>query len=173
LDLFFGQELPQIVKDCLLSVDKKQFGFHKDNTLSVEDIVDGIDTACIEGKVYIVYENDILLFFTDQTPYVLKMDSVRGPRGSIFDYTKLIKKVVKLFVEKTLIHKLETRTPFTELDILAKRCKWSHEGTFKESYQMPDGEFVDEYSFGIILHRTKEQEENAMKLLEGALSCQS
>ncbi|OYW79675.1 MAG: hypothetical protein B7Z19_04635 [Polynucleobacter sp. 32-46-5] len=97
------------------------------------------------------------------------MDSVRGPNASIFDYTKLIKKVVKMFVEKTLIQKLETRTPFPELEILAKRCKWDHEGTHKQSYQMPDGTFADELSFGIILNRTKEQKENAMKIFEQTL----
>jgi len=97
------------------------------------------------------------------------MDSIRGPRGSIFEYTKLIKKVVQLFKEKTLIHKLETRTPFTELEILAKRCKWAQEGLHKESYEMLDGSFADEYSFGIILTRTEEQrkaaEENMNKSL--------
>jgi len=155
MDLYFGQELPEEVLECILSVDRNQFGFHKDNLFTVEDIAKHINEACLAGKVYLVYENDIILIFTDQSPYVLHMDSVRGPRGSIFDYTKVIKKVVKLFIEKTEIHKLETRTPFPELEILAKRCKWDHEGTHKESYQMPDGSFADELSFGIILKRNK------------------
>lgn len=148
-------ELPSEVTDCLLNVPREQFGFHKETKHSVEDIVEFTKEACLEGRVYIVYEKGIILFFTDQTPYVLHMDSVRGPNASIFDYTKVIKKVVKMFTEKTEIHKLETRTPFPELEILAKRCKWDHEGTHKQSYQMPDGTFADELSFGIILKREK------------------
>lgn len=148
-------ELPKEVTDCLLSVPREQFGFHKETSHTVEDIVEFTKEACLEGRVYIVYEKGIILFFTDQTPYVLHMDSVRGPNASIFDYTKVIKKVVKMFIEKTLIHKLETRTPFPELEILAKRCKWDHEGTHKQSYQMPDGTFADELSFGLILRREK------------------
>lgn len=162
-------ELPKEVTDCLLATPREQFGFHKETKHSVEDIVEFTKEACLEGRVYIVYEKGIILFFTDQTPYVLHMDSVRGPNTSIFDYTKVIKKVVKMFVEKTLIQKLETRTPFPELEILAKRCKWDHEGTHKQSYQMPDGTFADELSFGIILNRTKEQKENAMKIFEQTL----
>ena len=169
MDLYYANELPKEVTDCLLTVPREQFGFHKDNKHTVEDIVEYTKQACLEGKVYIVYEKDIILFFTDQTPYVIHMDSVRGPRASIFDYIKVIKKIVKLFTEKTLIHKLETRTPFPELEILAKRCKWDHEGTHKQSYQMPDGTFADELSFGIILNRTKEQKENAMKIFEQTL----
>ena len=155
MDLYFGMELPSEVTDCLLNVPREQFGFHKETKHSVEDIVEFTKEACLEGRVYIVYEKGIILFFTDQTPYVLHMDSVRGEGSSIFDYTKVIKKVVKMFIEKTLIHKLETRTPFPELEILAKRCKWDHEGTHKQSYQMPDGTFSDELSFGIILKREK------------------
>lgn len=165
MDLYYANELPKEVTDCLLTVPREQFGFHKDNKHTVEDIVEYTKQACLEGKVYIVYEKDIILFFTDQTPYVIHMDSVRGPRASIFDYTKVIKKVVKLFTEKTLIHKLETRTPFPELEILAKRCKWDQEGVHKQSYQMPDGTFSDEMSFGIILHRTQEQRDFALDLL--------
>ena len=155
MDLYFGMELPSEVTDCLLSVPREQFGFHKETSHTVEDIVEFTKEACLEGRVYIVYEKGIILFFTDQTPYVLHMDSVRGPNASIFDYTKVIKKVVKMFTEKTEIHKLETRTPFPELEILAKRCKWDHEGTHKQSYQMPDGTFADELSFGLILKREK------------------
>ena len=155
MDLYFGMDLPSEVTDCLLSVPREQFGFHKETSHTVEDIVELTKEACLEGRVYIVYEKGIILFFTDQTPYVLHMDSVRGPNASIFDYTKVIKKVVKMFTEKTEIHKLETRTPFPELEILAKRCKWDHEGTHKQSYQMPDGTFADELSFGIILKREK------------------
>lgn len=169
MDLYFGMELPSEVTDCLLSVPREQFGFHKEATHTVEDIVEFTKEACLEGRVYIVYEKGIILFFTDQTPYVLHMDSVRGPRASIFDYIKVVKKVVNLFTEKTLIHKLETRTPFLELGILAKRGKWDLEGTHKQSYQMPDGTFADELSFGIILNRTKEQKENAMKIFEQTL----
>ena len=155
MDLYYGMELPSEVTDCLLSVPREQFGFHKETSHTVEDIVEFTKEACLEGRVYIVYEKGIILFFTDQTPYVLHMDSVRGPNASIFDYTKVIKKVVKMFTEKTEIHKLETRTPFPELEILAKRCKWDHEGTHKQSYQMPDGTFADELSFGLILKREK------------------
>jgi hypothetical protein len=153
MDLYFGMELPEQVTTCLLNVPREQFGFHKDTTHTVEEIVEYTKEACLEGRVYVVYEKDIILFFTDQSPYVLHMDSVRGLHASIFDYTKVIKKVVKMFVEKTEIHKLETRTPFPELEILAKRCKWDHEGTHKESYQMPDGTYADELSFGLILRR--------------------
>lgn len=166
MDLYFGMELPKEVTDCLLNVPREQFGFHKEATHTIEEIVEFIKEACLNGKVYIVYEKDIILLFTDQSPYVLHMDSVRGKNSSIFDYTKVIKKVVALFVEKTLIHKLETRTPFPELEILAKRCKWDLEGIHKQSYQMPDGSFADELSFGIILNRTEAQEKSAMKLLE-------
>ena len=153
MDLYYGMELPKEVTDCLLSVPREQFGFHKETEHTVEEIVEYTKEACLEGRVYIVYEKGIILFFTDQTPYVLHMDSVRGKDASIFDYTKVIKKVVKMFTEKTEIHKLETRTPFPELEILAKRCKWDHEGTHKQSYQMPDGSFADELSFGLILKR--------------------
>lgn len=153
MDLYFGIELPKEVTDCLLGVPREQFGFHKETQHTVEEIIEVIKEACLEGRVYVVYEKGIILFFTDQTPYVLHMDSVRGKDASIFDYTKVIKKVVKLFTEKTEIHKLETRTPFPELEILAKRCKWDHEGTHKQSYQMPDGTFSDELSFGLILTR--------------------
>lgn len=153
MDLFFAMDLPKQVTDCLLSVPREQFGFHKDTTHTIEEIVEYTKQACLDGKVYIVYDNDVVLLFTDQTPYVLHMDSVRGPRASIFDYTKVIKKTVKMFTEKTEIHKLETRTPFVELEVLAKRCKWSHEGTHKESYQMPDGSFADEHTYGLILRR--------------------
>lgn len=161
MELYFGMELPGHVTDCILNTDRAQFGFHRPSAVAglkeaeqtVEEIVEITKQACLEGRVYIVYENDICLFFTDQTPYVLHMDSIRGPRGSIFEYTKLIKKVVKMFTEKTEIHKLETRTPFKELEILAKRCKWDLEGTHKESYQMPDESFADELSFGLILKR--------------------
>lgn len=169
MDLYFGMDLPEQVVTCLLSVPREQFGFHKDTTSTVEEIVEYTKEICLAGKVYIVYENDVILFFTDQSPYVLHMDSVRGERGSIFEYTKLIKKVVKMFTEKTVIHKIETRTPFKELEILAKRCKWDHEGTHKESYQMPDGSFADELSFGLTLKRTEEQRENAMRLLQKGL----
>ena len=153
MELYFGIELPKHIIDCMLNTPREQFGFHKDQSLTVEQIVDAAKKACLEGNLYIVYDKDILLFFTDQTPYVLHMDSIRGINASIFDYTKVIKKTVKMFIDKTDIHKLETRTPFPELEILAKRCKWSHEGTHKESYQMPDGTFADELSFGIILIR--------------------
>ena len=166
MDLYYASELPKEVTDCLLTVPREQFGFHKDNKHTVEDIVEYTKQACLEGKVYIVYEKGIILFFTDQTPYVLHMDSVRGPRASIFDYIKVVKKVVNLFTEKTLIHKLETRTPFLELGILAKRGKWDLEGTHKQSYQMPDGSFSDELSFGIILKRTEEQRKKAQELLD-------
>ena len=153
MELYFGMDLPEHVLKCMLDTPREQFGFHKDQTLTVEQIVEAAKKACLEGHLYIVYDKNIMLFFTDQTPYVLHMDSIRGLNSSIFDYTKTIKKIVKLFKEKTDIHKLETRTPFSELEILAKRCKWSHEGTHKESYQMPDGTFADELSFGIILNR--------------------
>lgn len=163
-------ELPKEVTDCMLNTDKAQYGFHKDMSLSVEEIVENIKTMCLNGQVYIVYENDICLFFTDLAPFVLRGDSIRGPRGSIFDYTKLIKKVVKLFKEKTLVHKLETRTPFKELEILSKRCKWEHEGTHKESYQMPDGSFADEYTFGLVLKRTEEERKAAEDNMNKQLS---
>jgi hypothetical protein len=155
MELFFGMELPEHVVSCMLNTPREQFGFHKDSNMTVEDIVEYTKRACLEGKVYIVYDKDVMLFLTDQTPYVLHMDSIRGPKASIFDYSKTIKKVVAMLRDKTEIHKLETRTPFTELDILAKRCKWDLEGTHKQSYQMPDGEFVDEHSYGIIIKRNK------------------
>jgi len=161
MELFYGMELPQHVVDCMLGTDKAQFGFHKDTTQTLHEIVERVQERCLDGEIYLVYDNDICLFFTDQSPYTLHMDSIRGPRGSIFEYTKLIKKVVQMFKEKTLIHKLETRTPFTDLEILAKRCKWDHEGTHKESYQMPDGSFADEYTFGLVLTRTEEQRKAA------------
>ena len=169
MELYYGMELPQHVIDCLLNTDRTQFGFHKDTEESVEEIVESLKEAVLNQQVYLVYDTDVVLFFTDKAPYVLNMDSIRGPRASIFEYTKVIKKVVKMFVEKTLIHKLETRTPFKELEILAKRCKWDHEGTHRESYQMPDGTFADELSFGIILKRTEEQEAAARQILEDAL----
>jgi hypothetical protein len=153
MDLYYGTELPKHVLDSLLKIPREQFGFHLGMEQTIEEIVEGINEACSLKDVYIVYESGILLFFTNQTPYILRMDSVREENSSIFAYTKVIKKVVKLFTEKTEIHKLETRTPFKELDILAKRCKWDHEGTFKESYLMQDGSFADELSFGIILRR--------------------
>jgi hypothetical protein len=155
MNLYFGVELPKEVIDCLYKVPYEQFGFHKETLYTVEDIIEIMKQACIERKVYIIYEKGIILFFTDQTPYVLHMDSVRSADSSIFDYTKVIKKAVKFFTENTESHKIETRTPFKELEILAKRCKWDHEGTHKQSYQMPSGEFYDELSFGIILKRGK------------------
>jgi hypothetical protein len=155
--MYFGTPLPEHVITCMLNTPREQFGFHKDQSLSIEQIVEEVEKACLNYSLYIIYDKEILLFFTDQAPYVLHMDSIRGINSSIFDYTKLIKKAVKLFEEKTAIHKLETRTPFTELEILAKRCKWNHEGTYKESYQMPDGSFADELSFGIILKRSEKQ----------------
>lgn len=170
MDLYFGMELPKEVTDCLLTVPREQFGFHKDTEQTVEEVVETIKEACLAGKVYIVYEKGIVLFFTDQSPYVIHMDSVRGPNASIFDYTKVIKKVVTMFSEKTLIHKLETRTPFPELEILAKRCKWDLEGTHKQSYQMPDGSFADELSFGLVLKRTEEQKRQAQELLNKNLN---
>lgn len=153
MELFFGMELPQHVVDCMLKTDRIQFGFHKESALTVEEIVEITKQACLEGKVYIIYDKNVILFLTDQTPYVIHMDSIRGPGASIFDYTKTIKRAVSMLKEKTDIHKIETRTPFSELDILAKRCKWDIEGTHKESYQMPDGTFADEHSYGIILRR--------------------
>ena len=153
MELFFAMELPEYITQCMLKTDREQFGFHKDTTQTKEEIIEIVKESCLTGKLYVVYEKGIVLYFTDRSPYVLNMDSTRGPNSSIFDYTKLIKRVVKMFTEKTEIHKLETRTPFPELEILAKRCKWSLEGTHKESYQMPDGTFADELSFGIILKR--------------------
>ena len=161
MELYFGMELPQKVIDCFLSVPKEQFGFHKDTNFTVEEIIEYIKQACLAGKIYIVYDREVILLFTDQTPYVLRMDSLRGENSTIFDYIKVINKVVKLFTEKTVIHKIETRTPFTDLAILAKRYKWKHEGTHEESYQMPDGSFVNELSFGLILHRSLEQKRKA------------
>ena len=61
MDLYFGQELPEEVLECILSVDRNQFGFHKDNLFTVEGIAKYINEACLAGKVYLVYENDIIL----------------------------------------------------------------------------------------------------------------
>lgn len=153
MELFFGMELPQHVTDCLLAVPREQFGFQKDSNLTVEEIVEITKTACLEGKVYIIYDTDVVLFFTDQSPYVLHMDSVRGLGASIFDYSKVLKRAFNMFTKKTEIHKIETRTPFKELNTIAKRVGFELEGTHKQSYQMPDGSFADELSFGIILKR--------------------
>lgn len=166
MDLYFGCELPKKVIDCLLSVPDEQFGFHKDTVGTKEQVVESLNQACRNGKVYIIYENNVVLFLTDQAPYVLHLDSVRGTDSSIFDYIKLIKKMIKMMTEKTLIHKIETRTPFMELETVIKRGGWKVEGRFAESYQMPDGTFADEISIGCVLKRTKEQETYAMNLLK-------
>ena len=156
MEWYCRMELPPHVQESILNTDIGQYGLHKESTLSKEELVQALCDKCLAGGLLIVHEKDINLFFTDQAPYIIKMDSLRGPSASIFDYIKLVKKVVKFYTEKTETHKLETRTPFKELEILAKRGKWTYEGTHKESYQMPDGSFADELSFGIILKRTEE-----------------
>ena len=153
MEWYNGMELPEHVLESIRNTDIEQYGLHKDTQTTKEDIVNALYDRCLQGTLLVVHEKDINLFFTDQAPYVIKMDSLRGPKASLFDYIKVVRKVIKFYLEKTETHKLETRTPFKELTILAKRGKWEHEGTFKESYQMQDGSFADELSFGLILRR--------------------
>lgn len=157
MELFFGMELSDNVINCLKESDPNQFGFHQNSAETIDDIINNIKERCLAGQVYIAYENDVILFLTDQTPYVLRMDSIKGSKASAFDFVKAVRHLISLLENKTEIHKLETRTPYAQLQKLAKRAKWDLEGIHKQSYQMPDGSFADEYSFGYILNKDKKE----------------
>lgn len=145
-------DVPEEVKNVILTADLKQFGWHTDETnpeLVLEMLVKRMST----GSVVVGYHKECVYFLTDYFPGVVLLDSLRGKEASIFDYIDGVKELLRYLEDQTKIHKVVTKTPFKELNKLQKKIGFDIEGTHKEEYLMPDGSYADTYSFGYILRR--------------------
>jgi hypothetical protein len=60
------------------------------------------------------------------------------------------KKAQDYILNNTVFHKLEMRTSERSMELLARRCGWRKEGMHPQAVATPDGEFIDEVSYGLI-----------------------
>lgn len=131
-------------------------------TLGLSQDGDGVDAAFIDalpklvglGIAVLYHEGNIVYMLRRRTAWVGYVDIFVGDGGTIHEAVKVGRKAIAWAAENTVYHKLEARSPWPMLPVLAQRLGWKVEGYREASFMGPDGEMLDEVEVGLILRGT-------------------
>ena len=151
---YYMCELPDSVEKLLRSADSVQYGDQVgifDIDVAVESTRQQVRTGCLILFVYKI----VVLYLRMYTPFVGMIDSLVCEGGTAREFVKAFKALLKWAETNTYYHKLQTRTHHEHLLKAIKMIPGSIlEGTHPESFRMPDGKFVSEYTIGYILPKS-------------------
>lgn len=105
------------------------------------------------GTAVLYHEGNIVYMLRRKTAWIGQVDIFVGEHGSIMEAVKVGRKAIAWAVENTYYHRLEARSPFPMMKILAKRLGFELEGYRKESFKDNSGAMLDEIEVGLILRR--------------------
>ena len=108
------------------------------------EIVANMQAQMDESTAHLLRHEYVYAFVIRDSPWraQLHLFSLGGPRT-----VQSFKAITQYAL--TLYHRLEGRFQNRKIAALAKRCGWHHEATYKNSFRLKDGGFIDEYGVAI------------------------
>lgn len=151
MEVVFGTVLPEHIKASLLDTDDEHLEDLRLWGKSKEEIVEHISDSCLNGLIYLLYQDNIALLFMDKTPYTLYLTVLPARGYKANKVTRILQETITTFKEKCDIHKLETTTTCPVIWKYLYKNGFQEEGRLVDSRRIPSGEFVDEYLMGYLI----------------------
>jgi len=151
MEMFYGMDLPQHVKESLESVDGEILEELLLWGKTKEELVEHIEEACLNGLILITYQDNISLLFMDKTPYTLQMTILPGDGAKSNKITRLLMETLTMYKEKCDIHKIEIRNTCPSLWKILNKAGFQTEGTLVDSRRLSDETYIDELSMGYLI----------------------
>lgn len=113
--------------------------------------IDALPTMVERGVVCLYHEGKVVFMLRRRTAHVGLVDIFLGEGATVFDAIRVGRRAIQWAAENTHYHKLEARSPYPMMRVLALRIGWKVEGYREQSYRAEDGRMLDEIEVGLIL----------------------
>lgn len=145
----------QVSEDCMKVVQQgATLGLSQDGEGVDSVFLDALPRLVALGVVCLYHEGNIVYMLRRLTAWIGYVDIFVGDGGTIHEAIRVGRKAIQWAAENTVYHKLEARSPWPMLPVVAQRLGWKIEGFRHESFMGPDGEMLDEVEVGIVLRGT-------------------
>ena len=108
-------------------------------------IMENMQEQMDEGLAWLMRHGDTYVFLCRQTPWIgsTHIYNIGGTWGMVEACRAITAEALKMFV------KLEARTHDKRIGSMIARCGWKQEAVYRGGFCTKDGQYVDEYGYGV------------------------
>jgi hypothetical protein len=115
---------------------------------------DMLPVLVMRGAVCLYHEGEVVYMLRRRTAWVGIVDVFTGPDATIHEAVRVGRRAIAWAAENSAYHRLEARSPWPMLPVIARRLGFEIEGYRRESFRSPSGAMLDEIEVGLILRGT-------------------